>query len=47
MRNSDWHGARKGMSQGACKTRETEGDKRKILNEGEILWRNFPLGKRG
>jgi len=36
-RNSGWHGARKGMSKGACKTRETGGDKREILNEGEIL----------
>jgi len=25
-RNSDWHGARKGMSKGACKTRESGGD---------------------
>jgi hypothetical protein len=23
------------------------GDDREILNEGEILWRSFPLGKHG
>jgi hypothetical protein len=35
------------MTQGACKTRETGGDEREILDEGKILQRNFPLGRHG